>query len=387
MNGTAGAYVASDPGLLAEVRRYGKFDSNACYQCGSCTVSCELVAGTMGFPRRSLRYALLGLRQPLVASLEPWICHDCGDCSVACPRQADPRASMATLRRYLSAQYDWTPLAGRLLRSRAAYVTAYALVLAIAIALLFWYHLSRVGLPFGEFVRIPMGMEHMFPLMTYYTWVVVLVPFLLLASRVVRIWRLTMAGAGVPAANYFSQAWRYGYQSVVHPLLRKCPDRSRWAGHWMLAAGTVTMLAVKVFALRWFQTDAIYPWYHGQRLVGYVAAAMIIYGLVDILVGRMRAQKEYYKETRFEDLVFPVSLLLVAITGLAAHVFRYLGFELTCHFAYAVHVVIATPMLLVEMSFGKWSHMVYRPFALYLYAVRERAAELQPEEGAVSYAD
>ncbi len=386
MSSTAAAYVRSDPGLLVDIRRYGKFDSNACYQCGSCTVSCELVEGAVNFPRRSIRYALLGLRRPLVGSLEPWICHDCGDCSIACPRQADPRASMATLRRFLSAQYDWTRIAGGLLRSRVAYLAAFVVVLLLAVGLLLWYHLWYVEFPLSEFVRTPLGLDHMFPIIGHYTRVVMLLPLLLVVSRVFRIWRLTMESTRIPASIYAAEAWRYVYHSVTHSLMRKCPERGRWLGHWMLAAGTMTMLAVKVFALRWFQTDALYPFYHPQRWVGYVAAGLILYGLGDILVGRIRAQKEFYKETRLADMVFPVLLLLTVLTGLAAHVFRYTGLGMACHFTYAAHVIIATPMLVVEMSFGKWAHMVYRPFALYLQAVRDRAVQPAPAKEALGYA-
>src|SRR5271169_6026539 len=60
--------IHSDPTLLAEIRRYGRFDTAGCYQCGSCTLSCDLVENSVTFPRRSIRYALLGLRAPLVAS-------------------------------------------------------------------------------------------------------------------------------------------------------------------------------------------------------------------------------------------------------------------------------------------------------------------------------
>src|SRR5512141_1262572 len=107
------AAIRSDPSLLSEVRRYGRFDLTGCYQCGSCTLACELVtengaAGNASFPRRVIRYTQLGLRAPLRAGLEPWICHDCGDCSLVCPRDAEPRISMATLRRFLCAEYDWT---------------------------------------------------------------------------------------------------------------------------------------------------------------------------------------------------------------------------------------------------------------------------------------
>jgi len=171
-------------------------------------------------------------------------------------------------------------------------------------------------------------------------------------------------------------------------LLHRCPEHHRWLGHCMLAVGTATMLTIKLFGLRWFQTDNIYPFYNPQRWVGYLASALILYGIGDILLGRFRAKLEIYKETRFPDLVLPVLLLGTVLSGLIAHVSRYFGFALTCHFAYAVHVVIATPMLVVEMAFGKWAHMIYRPLAIYFKAVKQRAEQEQqaPAQEGVGYA-
>lgn len=377
--------VQSDPTLLADIRRYGKFDPTGCYQCGSCTLSCDLVGDFATFPRRSIRYALLGLRQPLLASLDPWVCHDCGDCSIVCPRQSEPRLSMIALRRFLTAQYDWAGISSKLLQSTKWYLGSLISVAVFTLVLIIFYHLWYVRMPFRGFATTPFGLEHMFPTMTYYTLTVILLPLLLLLSRIFHIWRLTMTGEEqkrIPLSTYAVEAWVYLYESVAQPLLRKCPEHARWLGHEFLAVGTVMMLAIKVFALRWFQTDNIYPIYHPQRWLGYLAAGFILYGIADIFNCRLRAHKEICKETHFPDLVFPILLLLTAISGLAAHVFRYLGFGLTCHFIYAAHVVIATPMLLVEMSFGKWSHMVYRPLALYFLAVRERAARQAPAAAA-----
>ena len=50
---------------------------------------------------------------------------------------------------------------------------------------------------------------------------------------------------------------------------------------------------------------------------------------------------------------------------------------------YAVHLIIAVAMLAVEVPFGKWAHMLYRPLAVYLQAVKERALQQQATEGAV----
>jgi len=385
----AGTLPISDPTLLADLRRYGKFDTTGCYQCGSCTLSCDLVENSVSFPRKSIRYALLGLRQPLVASLEPWVCHDCGDCSIKCPRQAEPRISMITLRRFLSAQYDWTGLGAKLYQSDAWYLGSLVFVALLTVALIIGYHLWYLSMPARDFATTPLGLEHMFPIMTYYTLVVILLPLLLLLSRVVRIWRLTMGGADrtpAPLFAYVAELWTYVYQSVTHSLMRKCPEHGRWRGHWILAFGTVMMLVVKTFALRWFQTDNIYPFYHPQRWVGYIAAGCILYGIQDILRCRLLAHKEICKETHFHDVVFPVLITLTVLSGLVAHILRYAGFDLACHYAYALHVIIATPMLVIEMSFGKWSHMVYRPLALYFLAVQKRATQQVPVGEAVPHA-
>jgi quinone-modifying oxidoreductase, subunit QmoC len=368
--------VQSDPTLLGEIRRYGTFDSAACYQCGSCTLSCELVNESATFPRRSIRFALLGLRRPLLGSLEPWICHDCGECSIVCPRHAEPRISMVTLRRFLSAQYDWSGITSRLLQSKAWYLGSLIFIAVLTFALILGYHLWKVPMTVGTLAATDLGLEHMFPIIIYYTLVVILFPLALLLSRIYRVWRLTMTGdghSGIPFSTYAAEAWIYVYQSVTQRFMRKCPEKGRWLGHWLLAFGTVVMLTIKTFGLRWFQTDNIYPIYNPQRWVGYLAAGFILYGIGDILVGRWRAQKEIYKETGFNDLVFPVLIVLVVLSGLVAHILRYCGFGLSCHYAYALHVIVATPLLLIEMSFGKWSHMVYRPLALYFMAVRERA--------------
>jgi hypothetical protein len=296
---------------------------------------------------------------------------------------------MQTLRRFLTAQYDWTGLSARVLRSRAWHIGALVFTALLAIALLLGYHLWYVELPLDVFTTTPFGMEHMFPIMTYYTLVVMLLPLFLLFSRVYRNWRLTMGGderRHIPFSVYVAEAATYVKHSATHTLMRKCPDRTRWLGHWLLAAGTTMMLAVKVFALRWFQTDALHPFYHPQRWLGYLATAFILYGLFGILGGRIRAQKEFYKDRNFEHMVFPVLLLLTALSGIAAHIFRFAGLGLTCHFTYALHVIVATPMLVVEMSFGAWSHMVYRPLALYFQAVKERAQGMVPAGKELSYA-
>jgi heterodisulfide reductase subunit C/quinone-modifying oxidoreductase subunit QmoC len=41
--------------------------------------------------------------------------------------------------------------------------------------------------------------------------------------------------------------------------------------------------------------------------------------------------------------------------------------------SYTIHLIILTPMLVLEVPFGKWAHLAYRPLAVYFQAVKEKA--------------
>jgi ferredoxin len=367
--------IKSDPTLLAEVRQYGKFDTNACLQCGSCTVECDLSDNSASFPRKPIRYVLLGLRKVVQESLEPWICHDCGDCSTTCPREAEPAQTMSTLRRYLAAQYDWTGLCSKIYRSKAWEIGSLLIMGIFVLFLIVFYHIYFAELELPDFTE-PMGMEHMFGIITYFTLAVIFLPLFFLLSHAFRMYWLTMRRGveiKIPFRLYLAETKTYILHSVTHNKFRECPDKGRWAKHYLLALGCVLMLAILVFFLEWFQTDNIYPIYHPQRWVGYLITIFIVLGTVDILINRIRKRKGIYKFSETSDFTLPILLLLTALSGTAVHIFRYLGMELTTHYAYALHIIIAVPMLVIEIPFGKWSHMIYRPLAIYFQAVKERA--------------
>jgi ferredoxin len=373
----------SDPTLLAEVRKYGVFNARGCFNCGSCTIDCDLATGSASFPRRTMQSVVLGLKDSVRQSLDPWLCHDCGDCSVTCPREAKPRESMQTLRRYLMAQYDWTGLSRRICRSPAWEISALATVAALVLALIVLYHLYVEHLEISVFRSTAMGLEHMFNRITYFTLAVFLIPALFMVSHVARMLSLTMRRdphAAIPLRFYVAEAQTMFLQMVTHKQILKCPahmQKRRWVMHWLLAFGCCLMFVIKFFFLKWFQTDKIYPLHNPQRWLGYVGAAFLVVGALDILIERARKPEPIYKRSGLRVAMLPVLLLLTALSGMAVHVLRYVGLGLGAHYAYAVHLMIAVPMLLVEVPFGGSSHMLYRPLALYFAAVKARALEDQ----------
>ena len=107
-----------DPGLLSELKGYGVANVETCFNCGNCTAICPLATDSTPFPRNNIRVLQLGLRERLQQSLDPWLCYYCGDCSATCPRQAEPAEAQMTMRRWLTAQYDWTGLARKFYTSK-----------------------------------------------------------------------------------------------------------------------------------------------------------------------------------------------------------------------------------------------------------------------------
>ena len=364
-----------DPTLVSDVRKYGKFDTAGCFNCGTCTLSCDLAGQYASFPRRSTRQVLMGLREAVNESLDPWICHDCGDCSTACPRQTGPREAMMTLRRYLASVYDWTGIASKIDSSKAWHIGALSFVAVLVLALVVLYHVYVVKMPFKEFSATAMGLGHMFPLMTYFTLVVVLFPLFILLTNAFRMYLFTVHRKGSirsPLIQWLIELRTFVLHFFTYKKMFECPtEKMRWPKHLVMGAGVTAMLVIMVFAVKWFQTDKIYPLYHPQRWIGYVATAFVIFGTGDILISRLRKKREIHKTSEFRDWIFPILLLATTVSGIVVHILRYGGYELATHYAYAIHLAITVPMLVVEMPFGKWGHMMWRPLALYFLSLRE----------------
>ncbi len=153
----------------------------------------------------------------------------------------------------------------------------------------------------------------------------------------------------------------------------------RWLKHWLMALGTVMMFVLTAAFLGWFQTDDLLPLYHPQRWLGYLATAFILWGTTDLLVRRL-GRRDESAARKCAPLTLPILLWLTAVSGIAIHILRFLGMSLAAHYAYAAHLVILVPMVVVEVPFGEWAHMVDRPLALYFQAVQERALREAPAE-------
>lgn len=379
------------PDFAGEIGKFGGVDFSACYNCGNCTAVCPLAEEDHAFPRRLLRYAVLGLEDRLERAPEPWLCYYCGDCSSTCPRRANPGEIMMALRRYLTSRYDWTGFSRKFYTSKAWEIGALSLVSAVVVALFLLF------LPFTAdpatllnadgAVKINSFVEGIAPerFVRYIEigdWVMAAVISFFLISNILNMYlKIVVRGARakVPLRAYVTEAKALFWHFATQARFSKCSDRGYWALHWWLMSGYTIMFTMIVLFLPWFQTEKVHPFMHPQRFFGYYATGGLLVGIVVFAARRIRKSTEIHKHSHKTDWVFLAMLFLTTLTGIAVHLLRIGGAVGATYYLYLIHLAILVPMLVVEVPFSKWSHLAYRPIAIYftglVRAAREAAAD------------
>ncbi len=363
--------------FVSEIEKFGGFDFTACYNCGNCTAVCPLVEENSSFPRRMLRYTVLGLEEEIQSSVDPWLCYYCGDCSETCPRQSNPGEIMMALRRYLTSAYDWTGFSKKLYTSKMWKFGAISLLSTLVIALFFFFLPPTAdpaglinadgGVKINSFVK-GMDSETFVKVIEIADWIMAaFVSFFLLSNILNMFIRLVIKNkkVKVPLYLYVKEAWALFYHFGTQIRLLKCKDKTFWAIHWLLMSGYIIMFSCIVLILPWFQTEQVHPIMHPQRLLGYYASFGLLLAIIVWSIQRIKKGSEKHKYSHPTDWLFLGMLFLTALTGILVHVFRISGMIYPTYYMYVIHLAILFPMIMLEVPFSKWSHLAYRPFAIY----------------------
>ena len=355
-----------DPGLAREVQQYGARDMEICMQCGTCSASCPLSRGSDSFPRKIYRYLQLGLKDKLLSSVEPWLCYYCGECNLNCPRGAEPAETMMAVRRWLTAQYDWTGLAKRFYTSEKWELGALGGLGLFIILLFTLFH----GPVITEHVSVNTFAPVLWIEIGDLSMAFILTAFLL--SNAFRMHRFIMAGTKVPLKMYTDELKTLATHFLTQKRWSECGgDTSRWLKHLLLVTGYLTMMSLIIVFIRWFQVDDS-SW-HFSALFGYYATGTIMGVTGEMMYSRYKQKELLHRYSEFSDWLFLILLFSTAFTGMVMHLFRLADWALATYIIYVIHLAIAVPMLMIEVPFGKWSHLCYRPLAIFLSRIREKA--------------
>jgi quinone-modifying oxidoreductase subunit QmoC len=376
-----------DPQLLKEFKDYGAVGIEKCFNCGNCTAICPLTSDEYPFPRNMIRRIQIGDRDKIKQSLDPWLCYYCGDCSETCPKAANPGETMMAARRWLTAQYDWTGLARKFYTSEAWEFGSMILLglLVVITAVLFHGPIVTDRVELNTFV--PVEFIHIAD------WVMAGLLLFFIATNVLRMHKFIMRGStkeNIPIQLYLTEFWNIVVHFATQKRWSECNEGEEangknlnWISHLLLVSGYVLMLVIIIFFLKWFQTDNLYPIWHPQRWLGYYATIVLLFGSGRVIWGRLKKTSQMHQFSHPSDWIFPVLLLVVTLTGIFQHAFRYWGMPLATYYTYVIHLAFVAPMLILEVPFGKWSHLYYRPLAIYFQKIKEKAKEKYELEIAV----
>jgi quinone-modifying oxidoreductase subunit QmoC len=372
--------IRVNPTFIDELDRFGAEDVQLCYQCGDCSTVCPHADDVYKFPRKSMRSLQMGLERKIETTLEPWLCYYCGQCSVQCPREADPGETMMSLRRWLISRYDFTGIARIFFKSRLTEIIAIIAVALLTGSFLLYYGFSGGSIKIydGDGAFLPSRFIHTFDL----TIGSVLLVFLL--ANAIHMWYLVM----VKGTEFYVPWWLYikeFYQLPWHFFTQKryseCEKKQEhpffmpWFVHLGLMLGYVTMLVLVMVFIEQLQSGPDIRW--SVHVFGYLATIGLVSGTVYFIRNRMKRNYVQYKKSHGTDWVFVMLLFIIVMTGILQHVLHRTGFAELANITYVIHLMCVVPWLL-RMPFSKWSHLIYRPLAMYFAQVR-RAALVRQE--------
>ena len=344
-----------NPEFATELKKYGVDDFEACFNCGNCTAICSLSNEESSFPREMVRYSTLGLEDEIKSSLKPWLCYYCGECSTQCPRQASPGELMMSLRRWLTSEYDWTKLSGSLYRSLPLTVIAF-IITAIAV----------IAFSASESFNLETMMHfgHNFEI-----YAIAGVFGIILLPNIIRMWWFTVLKSKtiVPFKKYVTGTW----ELIVHMFTQKralgCDDNQfRWFEHFILVLGYLGLLFTTVF-FDWFASESL-----PVIILGYIVSIIVFIVTVDFVSGRIKKNKELNKFSQPSDWLFVIWLFLMGITAFLVRLFIDLGLIENNIWLYIFHFTILVQWALIIVPFGKWTHFLYRSFAMYFSKIISR---------------
>lgn len=350
-----------NPNLLKEIKKYGaSSDWNACFHCGNCTAVCSLTEERLLFPRKEIRVLQLGLEDKLATSVEPWICYYCGDCSETCPRDANPGELMMSVRRWLTAKYDWTGLAGLFYKSLPALVIAFVLVAIGVFAIGFvknWDH--EAIMHFGHSLEF---------------WLIIGVFSLILLPNILRMFYFTVIKAKVnaPFGSYIAAIFNLFVHMFTQAKTLKCDKQTvRWLEHLLVVIGYLGLLVITVF-LDWFGTE-------NQIIIylGYVTGGLVFVFTFLLMLSRISKSRELNKYSQPTDWFFIIWLFSMGLTAFLVRVFIDTGLLANHFWLYMVHLMVLAQWGILLVPFGKWTHFLYRSFAVSFANLKKAALNVK----------
>ena len=151
---------------------------------------------------------------------------------------------------------------------------------------------------------------------------------------------------------------------IIHMFTQKrtlgCDDSyNRWFQHLLLVIGYLALLMTTVF-LDWFGSNNNFV-----ILLGYIESITVFTITFLFMKDRINKNKEQNKNSQPSDWLFVLWLFLMGLTAFLVRIFIDTNLLQNNLWLYILHLTILVQWAVIIVPFGKWTHFLYRSFAMY----------------------
>jgi len=357
------------------------WNTTLCIKCGLCYSACPVVKSNESFPGPAQVTTLYRFtvdsrdegREERLKHTGPWLCYYCGDCSKSCPKGVEPGEAIMSMRRHLITSYDWTGVSRLLYTSKWASTAIAAALAVVTLLLVLFLH--------GPVVLDRVDLTSFAPVEIVHTAGIIygLLLAALLLSNIAKMYVFTVKRSigdrRIPLTAYFKVLKNLVTEFLAQIGYAKCTSKRHWVNHLVLMWGYTALFFLFAVLLPYTLVNEPLPLNNPLRLAGYFGFAALTYATLYAIIGRLVKREEFRKHSHHTDWMFLILLLITSITGILIHIFIALKMPLATYISFTLHLVFVVP-LLFEVPFGKWSHLAYRPFALYFTQLKKEAGLL-----------
>lgn len=367
-----------DSKFIADVQKLGGQSAKKCFQCGACTVSCNVSYAQThdeSFPRRLMLWTQWGLKDKVLRDPTVWACHQCQDCSANCPRGAKPGDVLAALRALAVEHYARPRFAARWYREPLFLPIIFAIPAAILLAMLL---LFQVQMPSGPIVYKHFISE----IYVEIAGVIVAGAAVLVAAwGLLQFWlqmRLPEPGTAVDGPGALAVAppdagglgpnlFATAKDVATHADFRTCgTEKSRVWGHLATMYGFPLLIIATALSFLYGligidqQARSLFD---PMKIAGNLGGLLVLGGISLLLYNRYQAKADSWGVATYYDWLLLWLIFLNVTTGFAMQFSRFAGAATLAYSLYVVHLIVVFASF-VYVPYGKLAHLYYRLAAL-----------------------
>ncbi len=366
-----------DTKFIADVIKLGGQSAKKCFQCGTCTVTCNVSYAQThdeSFARRLMLWTAWGLKDKALTDPAIWACYQCQDCSANCPRGAKPGDVIGALRALAIERYARPRFLARWFRDPVYLPLILAIPAVIILGLLLAFN---VQVPSG-----PVVYKH-FISEIYVEIAGVIVAGLAILAAAYGMLRFTLEmrlpqpeavdgpgalAADLPAERELPATMVSTLSDVAtHADFRACQtETTRTWGHLITMYGFPLLLIATALSFLYGlvgidqQSRSLLD---PMKIAGNLGGLLAFVGVCLLIYKRFQAKPAKWGVGTYYDWLLLWLIFANVFLGFATQFTRLAGGVNLAYWLYVAHltVVFAT---FVYLPYGKLAHLYYRLAAL-----------------------